>query len=368
MNYLILKRLCLSLICFAYLSCPAHAQLKGYSSAFVSSGKIVFESVSKIVTETAVYESSKYIGVDLEGFREEDLVVAGLATLSYAKGKVTVTREVAFQQQPTAVTYHAEGYHFIGLEDSNLMIAEDYSTSANLVIPGSSIAEEPCGTQTNAIQIIDCNDPLLIDLGQDGIHLGKAGRGVLFDMNADGNKTPMHWVQKNGNEAFLAMDTNNNGIIDSGLELFGNAMPIIHQQIATMHELSIHMADNSKAVDFEEIMAPDGFAALAQYDRITAGGNNDGYISVEDAIWTKLTLWLDFNADGISTFEEMLNLDHTGITHLDITPKYNGRRDSAGNRIPLWSWAVDNDADSNNKYKMVDVFFKPLQNEIKQFQ
>ncbi|MCJ8273902.1 MAG: hypothetical protein MJK04_31450 [Psychrosphaera sp.] len=159
----------------------------------------------------------------------------------------------------------------------------------------------------------------------------------MFDMNADGFQTRMQWVKQNGNEAFLVRDLNNNGIIDNGAELFGNGTQIM-------------------PIDMSTVLAADGFTALAQYDQPAAGGNDDGYISADDMIWSELQLWLDVNADGQTTTDEMLSLADVGITHLDITPKLNRRRDRAGNLIPLWSWATDNE--TNAKYKMVNVFFK----------
>jgi hypothetical protein len=56
----------------------------------------------------------------------------------------------------------------------------------------------------------------------------------------------------------------------------------------------------------------------------------------------------------------MLQLTDVGITRLGIIPKQSNHQDPAGNSIPLWSWAIDENNNSHNKYKMVDVFFKVL--------
>ncbi|MCJ8272486.1 MAG: hypothetical protein MJK04_24185, partial [Psychrosphaera sp.] len=205
-------------------------------------------------------------------------------------------------------------------------------------------------------------DPLLFVLGQDGIHLGDAGVGVNFDMYGDGNQTLMQWVQYGGNEAFLVQDINNNGVIDNGMELFGTGthmLPmVLTQQWPDLDQSNV--ASIRLALAAAPELAPNGFVALAQYDHPALGGNDDGYISVDDEIWSDLSLWLDGNADGISTADEMLQLADVGITRLDIIPKQNNRQDPAGNSIPLWSWAVDENNTSHNKYKMVDVFFRTL--------
>ncbi len=206
-------------------------------------------------------------------------------------------------------------------------------------------------------------DPLLIDLGQDGIHLGDAGVGVNFDMIGDGNETFMQWVQYGGNEAFLVQDLNDNGIIDNGMELFGTGthmLPLeLTQQWPNLDQTNVKSIQLALAAAAE--LAPNGFVALAQYDHPALGGNDDGYITNQDEVWSGLLLWLDDNADGISTADEMLQLNDVGITQLDIIPKKNNHQDPAGNSIPLWSWAVDENNNSHNKYKMVDVFFKVLE-------
>lgn len=182
-------------------------------------------------------------------------------------------------------------------------------------------------------------DPLIIDLGQDGIHLGDRDETVVFDLAGNGNPMPMQWTAPNGNEAFLMIDKNGNGIVDDGSELFTNFNLLL----------------------LEHTPAPNGFADLAQYDALELGGNDDGFITIADQVWSQLNLWLDLNADGISTLDEVLKPDAININRFDTIPKINNRTDPAGNRIPLWSWAKDlTNTTGNRRYKMVDVFFKPL--------
>jgi hypothetical protein len=206
----------------------------------------------------------------------------------------------------------------------------------------------------------EMSDPLLIDLGQDGIHMGDGGVGINFDMNGDGDPTLMQWVQYGGNEAFLVQDLNNNGVIDNGMELFGTGTHLLGQDVINRPGLNQSNSKSIRLASAAPVLAANGFVALAQYDQPALGGNDDGIISSEDQIWSGLSLWLDDNADGVCTADEMLQLADVGITRLDIIPKQNNRQDPAGNSIPLWSWAVDENNSSHNKYKMVDVFFKTL--------
>jgi hypothetical protein len=177
----------------------------------------------------------------------------------------------------------------------------------------------------------------LIDLGQDGIHLGKTGVGVAYDFFGNGNFTATQWVASQGNDAFLVLDKNQNGKIDNGAELFG---------------LGILVQSNTRAAN--------GFEELAQYDQGYLGGNEDGVINAEDAIWSKLGLWLDNNADGVSSPDELFDLATFNMTELAIEGKENGRRDPAGNVLRFWAWATSDNSNSHNKFKMVDVYFRVL--------
>ena len=178
--------------------------------------------------------------------------------------------------------------------------------------------------------------PIVIDLDKKGIDLGKAGVGVHFDVNSDGFRDHVQWVRSGGDEAFLAIDRSGNGLIDDGSELFGVGTPML----------------------LEGRNAPNGFVGLAQYDSRQLGGNDDGNISEADAIWPQLRLWLDQNADGISTSDEMRTLRSVGLTALDTIPRIRKHVDEAGNYIPFWAWAEQRP--KPGRALMADVFFRVL--------
>jgi hypothetical protein len=178
--------------------------------------------------------------------------------------------------------------------------------------------------------------PIVIDLGNDGIRLGAAGVGVYFDVNADGAREHVQWVRPGGDEAFLALDRSGNGLVDNGAELFGVGTPLA----------------------LEGRNAPNGFVGLAQYDARQLGGNDDGAITEADAIWPQLRLWLDANADGRATRDEMRTLRAAGITALATIPKVRKYFDEAGNAIPYWAWATQRALP--RRALMVDVYFKQL--------
>jgi hypothetical protein len=178
--------------------------------------------------------------------------------------------------------------------------------------------------------------PIVIDLRSDGINLGRAGVGVHFDVNADGVRDHVQWVRPGGDEGFLALDRSGNGLVDDGAELFGVGTPMI----------------------LEGRNAPNGFVGLSQYDSRPLGGNDDGLITEADAIWRQLRIWLDTNADGVSTYDEMRTLRSYGITALETIPKIRKHVDEAGNQIPYWAWATQRT--KPGRTLMVDVFFVVL--------
>jgi hypothetical protein len=63
-------------------------------------------------------------------------------------------------------------------------------------------------------------DPLAIDLAGNGIEtVGITTTPILFDHNADGIRTGTGWIK--ATDAWLVLDRDGNGTIDSGRELFG---------------------------------------------------------------------------------------------------------------------------------------------------
>jgi len=178
--------------------------------------------------------------------------------------------------------------------------------------------------------------PIVIDLGTNGIKLGPAGVGVYFDVNADGVRDHVQWVRRGGDEGFLALDRSGNGLVDDGSELFGVGTPLI----------------------LEGRNAPNGFVGLAQYDQRQLGGNEDGLITNSDAIWSQLRVWIDANADGVSSYDEMHSLRSVGLTALDTIPKIRKYVDEAGNVIPYWGWATQRR--KPGRALMVDVYFVQL--------
>lgn len=191
-------------------------------------------------------------------------------------------------------------------------------------------SEEPAEDDLNTINDDGGTSPILIDLEGDGFLLTGAEAGVAFDMDGDGHSERISWTAATADEAFLALDRDRNGRIDSGLELFGNHT----EQPATDH--------------------PNGFLALAVFDEPGLGGNGDGRITAEDAVFTELRLWTDANHDGWSDPEELRSLGEVGLQDIGLDYRLLGRRDRWGNgfRYMAHSWV------ERQVRQVYDVFFQ----------
>ena len=150
--------------------------------------------------------------------------------------------------------------------------------------------------------------PILIDLENDGIHLTSLNDPVWFDIDADGDADLMSWTDRS--EGILALDRNENGTIDDGGELFGNATLL---------------ADGSRALN--------GYLALAELDFWTFGGNGDGFVDAADAAFGSLWMWTDQNHDGTSQPEELRTLEEVGLRSLGLDYRRSHRTDRYGNEF-----------------------------------
>lgn len=153
-----------------------------------------------------------------------------------------------------------------------------------------------------------CYTPVLIDTEGDGFRLTSARDGVHFDIDGDpATLNRLGWTEAGSDDAWLALDRDGNGRIDGGRELFGDRTP------------------QAPSDD------PNGFSALAEFDRPEEGGNADGVIDGGDAVFARLRLWRDSNHDGVSQPGELHALPSLGVGGVDLGYRESRRRDRHGN-------------------------------------
>ncbi len=144
--------------------------------------------------------------------------------------------------------------------------------------------------------------PVALDLNGDGVQTtatNPAGttQPVEFNVDDSGFYKSTEWLSNS--DGFLFLDRNMNGFIDSGKELFSNALVALNQR---------------------------GLQGMKWVD-----SNYDGKITVADPVWDALKVWNDLNGDGVRNFidlngngvpdagepDELATLAELGITELN---------------------------------------------------
>jgi len=171
------------------------------------------------------------------------------------------------------------------------------------------------------------DSPIIIDTSGNGFDLTDAGSGVGFDLDNDGVRETTAWTSQGSDESFLVLDRNGNGTIDNGSELFGNFSPQAAPPPGVFRN---------------------GFLALAEHDKPQNGGNANGLIDQNDAIFTSLHLWQDKNHNGVSEQSELHALPDLHVDSISLDFKESWRTDRYGNRFRYrakineirWAWDV----------------------------
>jgi len=180
-------------------------------------------------------------------------------------------------------------------------------------------------------------DPLALDLDSDGIEtIGISGAVVVFDHDGDGIKTGTGWVKSD--DGFLVLDRNDNGMIDTGAELFG--------------------VDTVKA---DGMLATDGFDALRDLD-----SNADGVFDANDEAFALVQVWRDFNQNGISTANELFSLSELGVVSINLNASRQNVNFGNGNvqTAAAAHLTVDGEGQTGNLDLANNPFYREFTNSI----
>mgnify|MGYP003644914253 FL=1 len=145
------------------------------------------------------------------------------------------------------------------------------------------IADEFALAAVKIFKTVPCNvsDPLVVDANGNGkLDITELQKGVNFSFTGTRSQATS-WVT--GGDGFLFVDTNSNGIVDNGSELFGT-----------------------------DTQYGGGFAHLASFDT-----DKSGFIDHKDEVFKALGVWIDTNQDGVSTKEEIKSLVDIGMMRID---------------------------------------------------
>ncbi len=162
-------------------------------------------------------------------------------------------------------------YEYTEMQSLNFQVQAYLQTEEKEIALSLDVSLSRSFTQMLNISIEDTGilkEPLVLSL--DGTMPTLSSNTFSFDIDSDGEK---YQVSKLGEgNGFLALDKNNNGIIDNGNELFGTK-------------------------------SGDGFADLTVYD-----DDKNGWIDENDAIFDKLQIW-----QKTDTEDKLIGLGEVGI-------------------------------------------------------
>ncbi len=139
--------------------------------------------------------------------------------------------------------------------------------------------------------------PIILDMDGDGIEITVDGN-VSFDVDGDGFLEQTAWVHKD--DAFLVLDLNADGTRGAGDGKIDQTAELVLTE----------WVNEEGATDLQ---------ALASFDKLTRGGNNDGILDHRDSIWSELRVWQDSNSNGVTDAGELKTLSELGFEQINLT-------------------------------------------------
>jgi hypothetical protein len=221
----------------------------------------------------------------------------GYTTCNVTSGATSPVQSQSCPQNNSCYIYYPQ---YFMVQDPDYCTYPSYGCDPQLTLQFMSGGQQCCvGDAT----------PLIIDVEGDGFHMTGVENGVYFDLDSDGLLERLSWTDEASNDAWLVLDRNGNGVVDNGTELFGN-----------------YTSQPPSG-------SPNGFLALAEFDREEDGGDGDGRITERDDVFRSLRLWQDRNHNGISEIDELLPLPDGNVAGISLRYQPMDWLDTYGNHF-----------------------------------
>ncbi len=164
--------------------------------------------------------------------------------------------------------------------------------------------------------------PLVLDLDDSGTIdlISLASSSAWWDIDQDGFREVSGWVD--GADGLLAIDLNDDGIINDNGELFGTA-------------------------------DTDGFSVLSVYD-----SNDDGVIDSQDSVWRELIIWQDADEDAFSQSSELKSLDEWDIVSIDLSATEVAQTNQGHSVTHTSTFTIDDGVNPIDTRAIHDVWFQ----------
>ncbi|ROP59466.1 Ca2+-binding RTX toxin-like protein [Enterobacter sp. BIGb0383] len=165
------------------------------------------------------------------------------------------------------------------------------------LLPG--LGGDASGPSKNPAQKIF--SPVILDLDNDGVETLSLDAGIFFDHDGNRFAERSGWVAPD--DGLLVLDRDDNGIIDSGSELFGDSTWLENGELAA-----------------------NGYQALQALD-----SNQDGVLDGNDPLWQQLQVWQDRNSNGRVDDGELLTMEQADVASIGTGYQNSSRVDGQGN-------------------------------------
>lgn len=302
----------------------------GFDTYSVSNGDVIVDKREDLT----MYGKVKFDGEELIGGKQDEASDIFKDKLGYAYKFITGgSLEVTAPNKTSTITIQNFQNGDLGI---NLIPAQQKGISG--LVSWHEITSVKVGSGSSyhlgknpAIDKVDglvktslFQSPIVLDLNNNGINTLSMDAGVHFDLDGNGFAELTGWVDSQ--DGLLVYDRNGNGKIDNGNELFGS------ETLLASGEKASH-----------------GYQALAELD-----SNHDNNIDAQDAAYAVLKIWKDYNADGISTPNELMSLPNAGVNSVACNFTSVNEPDSYGNTVRQSSSYVNSEG---NTLKTGDVWF-----------